>query len=618
MLMSRPAEVVVLPESVQGIIAARLDTLPVEEKELLQDAAVLGRVFWLGALGRERWTLEARLHALARKEFVTPNRRSSVAGEDEYLFRHALVRDVAYEQVPRAARADKHLAAAEWLESLGRPEDHAEMLAHHYAAALDYSRGAGQDPGVVAERGRIAFRDAGARAFALSAFAAAARFYGLALESWPADDPERPELLLELAHSYQVSGDERQQPALETAREAALSAARPELAAVADALLAEVWWYRAEPARSAEHLERARALVEGQPSSHAKAHVLSQVSRYRMLAGRDEEAIRIGREALAMADQLGLRELQAHALDNIGTARGNQGDAGGLDDLERAVEIALAAGSAEVARASNNLAVLVWALGDLRRGVSLLEKAIAHSERLGLADLARFSRNVRVWLLTRLGHWDEALAYINEFLAACEAGQPHYHEGGMRLRRAVIRLARDDVEAALDDIAKVVDSARRASDPQQRDPWRAGATRVLVEAGRVDEARQLARELLHGDSTMTRWALAELGLVAEVLGHVDEISAVVDRGAPTKWTEAAGALLRGEFVPAADRLEDIGDLELEALTRLRAAERLAADGSEAEADEQLRRSLAFWRSVRATRYVRECEALLGDASEVSA
>ena len=617
MLTSRPGEVV-LPESVQGIIAARLDTLPAEEKELLQDAAVLGRVFWLGALGRERWTLEARLHSLARQEFVTPNRRSTVAGEDEYMFRHALVRDVAYEQIPRAARAAKHLDAADWLESLGRPEDHAEMLAHHYAAALDYSRAAGQDPGSVAERGRIAFRDAGARAFALGAFGAAARFYALALESWPKDDHERPELQLELARSYQVSGDDRQQASLEEAREAALASARPELAAVADALLAEVWWYRAEPARSAEHLERARALVEDRPSSRAKARVLSQVSRYRMLASRDEDAIRIGREAFEMAEELGLRELQAHALNNIGTARVNKGDAGGLEDIERAVEIALSAGSPEVARASNNLAISVWALGDLRRGVDLLDDAIAHEARFGMSDLVRFSRNVQVWLLTREGHWDEALAYIDEFLAACEAGQPHYHEGGMRLRRAVIRLARDDIQSALDDVAKVVDSARRAGDPQQRDPWRAGAARLLVEAGRVDEARQLAEELLHRDSTMTRWALVEIALVADVLGRVDEVAAVVEQGASTKWTEAAAALLQGNFVRAADLLDEIGDAEFAALTRLRAAERLVAEGRRAEADEQLRRSLEFWLSVQATRYIRECQALLGEASEVSA
>ena len=100
------AEELRLPETVQGLIAARIDALAPEEKALLQDAAVLGKVFWLGAVaalgGVGRWAAEERLHALERKEFVRRERRSSVAGETEYAFRHLLVRDVAYGQIPRA------------------------------------------------------------------------------------------------------------------------------------------------------------------------------------------------------------------------------------------------------------------------------------------------------------------------------------------------------------------------------------------------------------------------------------------------------------------------------------------------------------------------------------
>ena len=88
-----------LPETVQGVIAARIDALPPGEKTLLQDAAVLGKVFSLGAaaeLGEvERWEAEQRLHALERKEFVRRERRASVTGEVEYAFSHVLVGDVA-------------------------------------------------------------------------------------------------------------------------------------------------------------------------------------------------------------------------------------------------------------------------------------------------------------------------------------------------------------------------------------------------------------------------------------------------------------------------------------------------------------------------------------------
>ena len=90
----------------QGIIAARLDALPLDEKLLLQDASVVGKVFWLGALerigGRDRGAAELLLHALERKDFVRRERQSSVGEETQYVFSHLLVRDVAYSQIPRA------------------------------------------------------------------------------------------------------------------------------------------------------------------------------------------------------------------------------------------------------------------------------------------------------------------------------------------------------------------------------------------------------------------------------------------------------------------------------------------------------------------------------------
>ena len=139
-----------LPGSVQGIIAARLDGLPTDDKALLQDAAVVGKTFWLGAVaaigGRDRADLERRLHDLERGRFVRRSRRSSVGGETEYVL-HLLVRDVAYGQIPRAARGEKHRVAADWIGSLGRDrlEDRAELLAHHYGSALQLTRTAGLD-----------------------------------------------------------------------------------------------------------------------------------------------------------------------------------------------------------------------------------------------------------------------------------------------------------------------------------------------------------------------------------------------------------------------------------------------------------------------------------------
>ena len=92
----------------QGIIAARLDSLADDEKRLLQDAAVVGKVFWTAALaavnGSQHAVVEQSLHSLVRKEFVQRERRASVEGESEYAFNHVLVRDVAYGHPSLGAR----------------------------------------------------------------------------------------------------------------------------------------------------------------------------------------------------------------------------------------------------------------------------------------------------------------------------------------------------------------------------------------------------------------------------------------------------------------------------------------------------------------------------------
>ncbi|HLY94734.1 MAG TPA: adenylate/guanylate cyclase domain-containing protein, partial [Gaiellaceae bacterium] len=173
MLADSEGDELPLPESVQGMIAARLDALPASEKTLLQDASVIGKVFWPGAIGDPD---EQLLHALERKEFIRRDRRSAVAGETQYAFMHALVRDVAYGQIPRAQRAERHRRAAEWIESLAqdRTDDRVEMLAYHYREALALAGASGVDASTLREPARAAFTDAAQRAAALNAWASAA------------------------------------------------------------------------------------------------------------------------------------------------------------------------------------------------------------------------------------------------------------------------------------------------------------------------------------------------------------------------------------------------------------------------------------------------------------
>ena len=171
---------------------------------LLQDAAVLGKVVWLGALaamsGTGRFALEERLHALERREMLRRERRSSVGGDIEYAFRHVLMRDVAYGQIPRAQRADKHRRAAEWIESLSADRENApDMLAHHYSQALEYARDSGQPTEELERRTRLGAARRGRASRRAQLLRAAQRHYLAALALWPEDDPDWPQLVVATA-----------------------------------------------------------------------------------------------------------------------------------------------------------------------------------------------------------------------------------------------------------------------------------------------------------------------------------------------------------------------------------------------------------------------------------
>ena len=287
-----------LPESVQAIIAARLDALPPEEKALLQDAAVIGSAFWAGALVAlgdvPRWKVEELLLALERKGFVRRERLSSVARETQYAFWHVLFRDVAYGQIPRARRGEKHRLAAVWIESLNpeRAEDRAEMLAHHFLNALEYAQTTGQGTDSLAERARSALRDAGDRAAGLNAFPAAVRFYGAALEHWPLDDRERPQLLFRYGKA-RFHGEAAGAETLAEARDVLLES-DIETASEAIVMLGELAWTEGDTERAFRSFEAAAQLVEEAPDSRAKAHVLGSLARFLMVSGHYEEAIRVG------------------------------------------------------------------------------------------------------------------------------------------------------------------------------------------------------------------------------------------------------------------------------------------------------------------------------------
>jgi class 3 adenylate cyclase/tetratricopeptide (TPR) repeat protein len=610
-----------LPESLQGIIAARLDALNPGDKALLQDAAVLGKVFWLGALaaigGIDRTEAEQQLHQLERRQFVRRDRRSSVAGETEYAFWHILIRDVAYGQIPRARRAEKHGGAAAWIAGLAsdRLEDRSEMLAHHYRAALDFARAAGQPTDHLEEPARTALWAAGERALALNSFSAAQRLFGEAVDLWPKDHPDRPRLVLRLGRALWLTGSTEAAEVLREARDELLRAGRAEAAAEAEMMLGDILWREARRDPAFEHFDRARTLVAELPTTASKTWVLAHVSRFLTLAGRDEEAIALGREVLGMAESLGLADLRANALNNIGVARTARGDRGGLQDLEASLTIAEEAGSAwDVGRGYLNLASVLHLLGDVRRARELHDEGMKYCERYWLRNAITWLRAEQGFDRYHAGEWDAALDIVDEFIAETEAGAPHYMEQQCRLVRGNMRMARGDAEGAVADSGLALEAAREAKDPQAIYPALGEHARLLHQAGRRAEAEVTVDELLQiagvygPDLTWSTWFLP----AAYVLGgdRGEELLALAHRPPQTPWIDAGKAMAAGDPAAAAEILASMGSKPEEAFARLVAGETLWAASRRHEAEDQLGRALAFHRSVGATAYVARAEALL--------
>jgi predicted ATPase len=597
-----------LPESVQGLIAARLDGLPPEEKDVLQNAAVVGKVFWQGAIeavdGIDAPTTDECLRALQRKQFVQRARRSSVRDENEYAFRHVLIRDVAYAQIPRGSRVEKHQRAAAWIESLGRPDDHAEMLAHHHVSALKL---AGRPDDELTEKAVHSLVRAAERASAVNAFASAAAYYEQVLALAHADESQRLTLIFAHAHALFSSGEERRVDVLEHALAELVTAGEVDRAAEIATLLADLAWYQGHRSVVDEYLAKATALIGDRPPSPSKASVFASVARFRMLAGDFDGAISAGREALQMAESLRLEEIQAQSLISIGTARHEAGDDDGRAEIERGLELALDTNHlGAAARGYQNLSVATM---DHIRQFELLQASKRLWLRLGNVDGARYAEANLAGRLYSMGHWDEALSRMDAFIAACETGQPHYQEVMQRLLRAWIRFARDDEAGAIDDLEQAVAAARVVKDPQALFGALGDAAYVYVRVGRLGEARQYAQELVGLDAQSPRRSLGFV-LAAERLDMRDDVRrALADSGGP-RLDPIVAAAAEGRFVDAAEIAETIHNADVAAHLRLAAGESLLGDGRVTEGAVQLREALAFYRSVGGTRVIREIETQL--------
>jgi tetratricopeptide (TPR) repeat protein len=443
----------------------------------------------------------------------------------------------------------------------------------------------------------------------------AARWYTAALELWPTGDRERPRLLLRLGQARfyaEAAGGEL----LTEARDGLLASGDREAAAEGEALLGRLARLQGRGEAAMTHARRAATLLERARPSRAKASVLVNLASALLESGQSEKAVQVGRQALAIADEVGLPELRGRALHYIGVARVETGDRGGVDDLEQAAAIMTAGNSPYSAAALANLGAVRFMWGDLTGAFQLNGKRREAIERFGLISELRSLLADRVEEDYYSGSWDAAVRGADQLIAESEAGPRHLTEDSCRRIRGRIRLARGELAGGLHDATVAVELAEESREPQALQPALAFYARALLAAGRAEEAGVRASQLLamlveQRSSVAEPDCSSELAIVLQALGRGAELVQLTNSvTTPTPWLQAATAVAAGKFEHAADRYAQIGSLPAEAFAHLRAAEDLVAAGRRAEASVQLQRALAFYRKVRASAYVREAEALL--------
>ncbi len=550
-----------VPATIQALLAARVDALPAEERGLLERAAVVGLEFEWDALRElapdRRRPAGAQLAALVRKELIRPHE----AIEDTFRFRHMLIRDAAYERIPKEFRSELHERFAGWLD--GRGEEFDEVIGYHLEQAYRCLTGLGR-PGkraqALAEGAAERLAESGRRAYARGDTQATVNLLERAAGLLPVDDRRGLSLLPSLGRALREEGQAER----------------------ADAVLSEA----VERGRAAG--ERAVAADAGVALSDLRFHRPAQTGVGREDVLRDlDAAIQVFEE---VGDEAGL----ARALTLGGKVRFWGGEAAAaLQDLERAARYARDAGDRAQEAES-----LQYVLATSHRGPMPVDEAIARFEelrprtetnrRLGVVFLES-----RAHLEAMQGRFDAARDSISQAKALAKehglhvlldshtrpaAGYVELLAGNAAAAERELRPACEGTERVgelgfLSSIAPMLvdalymqgrdEEALRLSErwrperltvPEDADAqagWRRVRAKVLARRGDLDEAECLGREavaIASGTDYLDAraQAVADLGEVLRLAGRPQE-SATAFEEAIGLYEEKGNAVAAGQL-----------------------------------------------------------------------
>jgi tetratricopeptide (TPR) repeat protein len=494
-----------VPDTLQALIAARIDHLPPAGKTLLQRASVVGRVFWKGAiehLSPDVEDVDALLDDLLQREFLLREPRSSISGETAYRFKHLLIREVAYAGLAKHARAQHHARFAEWLaERTG--DELVEIRAYHLDRAVEFLVELdGSPPEALADDAGAALVKAAKRAIARESYMTARKLGLRAVELRPTLGAR----YVAARSAWRLQDWAAVQVEMVKVRDHAREQGEPVLEALALTALGEAMLKRSGDTTKARDLvDEALELLEGQddPVAHfdaltVRATIAGWTSDLDGFVRYMERAYAIGLDA----KRKDLQTIAAQALAQTHIVRLELDEAELL--LMRALELAGESGSVR-ARVGVTVAY-AWFLvvkGELDAAETLLEEVRTTSSELGVEPAIVAALAKLGWIARRRGDEKRAEKLLREAL----------HITASRGDRGLL----PDLQATLGE--------------------------VLADVGKVDEAERLA---LEAEATVSVDDIACRVAVAQALGAVRAAQAR-DREAEEYYLSAVSLARESEY-----------------------------------------------------------------------
>jgi class 3 adenylate cyclase/tetratricopeptide (TPR) repeat protein len=571
-----------IPETLSALIAARLDALDAQERNVVQAAAVLGKSFPVKALAAmtdtEPEALGPVLDGFVRRELLTVEADPRSPERGQYAFVQSLIREVAYNQIARGERKARHLAAARWFESLG-DEELAGVLAGHYAAAYRNAP-PGPEADALAAQARIALRGAADRASNLGSHAQAVGFLLQALEL--TDDQAERAAVLERA------GREETDIATSAARghfQQAMEVYRSlgDLGGIARcatgiSLTLHIQYQPAEAVPILEHAVAETAALQEEPDA---VMLLSELARAYANV-RDPRGLGLVDRVLELAEKLEIMPIVAEGLINRALVLNHAGRyyepatlLRGVIPIAEAHDLAM-----PHIRALNNLAVGLLN-DDIHESMALLLQAIEVSRRggnLGSVTFFRAGIILPYMLLGRFAEIDAAIAELSD-VDVSDPSMVEYFESV-----ALYRAVRGDADEASAELKRSRQMAKELSLASLAAFHALVEAQVAAFAGQLEEAyRQASTGLAGADSAApycVDWAIR----VALWQGDADKTTQprqVMDR------LRIPGRVMRGLRLGARASVD-------------------ALEGRRAQAISGFREAVALWRDLDVPYYLGLC------------